>query len=269
MLRTALVLVVLLHSLAFGETAPEDLVVPLIAENPGKPQNFDPPRFAFSDQSPYISRAGGTATYEGSKAEKGKTIKADAADGSAFWIASDVRGLGLCGLNDCPKGDKGKLMHVTALFNKEGKAVVWHIARAVTAKEQKAAMAEDIKPDTFDKGIDKGAEDAAKLFETTIGDGKALAATVSDRNDVVLYGSEPTERYVGGAKVKGQLAKWNLVLKPSSGIQAGTVGSIAWVAANVEAQPKKGSKAKPVPYRALFLYEGGKLVNAHFSFLTN
>lgn len=269
MLRTALLLIVLLRSVAFAEQDPADLVVPLIAENPGKPQKFDAPRFAFSDQDPYVSRAGGTANYEWSKAEKGKTIKAVAADGSAFWISSDIRGGGLCGLNDCPKGDKGKLMHVTALFDKDGKAVAWHIARAVTASEQTKAVAAGVTPSTFDKGIDKGAEDAAKLFETTIGDGKALAASVSDRKDVVLYGSAPTERIVGGAKVKAQLAKWNLVLTPTSGIQAGVVGSVAWVAANVDSQPKKGSKAKPVPYRALFIYESGKLVNAHFSFLTN
>lgn len=269
MIRTALLVLTLLHSVALAEQDPADLVVPLVAENPGKPQKFDAPRFAFSDQDPYVSEPGGTATYEWSKAEKGKTIKAVAADSSAFWISSDIRGGGLCGMEECKKGDKGKLMHVTALFDKAGKAVVWHISKAVTAKEQSKAMAEGVKPRTFDKGIDKGAEEAAKLFETTIGDGKALAATVSDRKDVVLYGSDPRERFVGGAKVKAQLAKWKLVLKPTSGIQAGMVGSVAWVAANVEAQPKKGSKAKPAPYRALFIYEGGKLVNAHFSFLTN
>jgi ketosteroid isomerase-like protein len=178
-------------------------------------------------------------------------------------------------MEECPKNEKGKLFHVTALFEQAGnKPIAWHIAQTITAKEQTKAMAGGVELRTFEAGIDKGAEDPAKLFATTIGDGKALSATVSDRKDVVLYGSDPAERFVGGAKVKAQLAKWNLVLEPTSGIQAGVAksGTIAWVAANVNAMPKKGSKAKPVPYRALFIYErtgtAWKLVNAHFSFLT-
>lgn len=273
MLRTALLLIVLLRSVAFAEQDPADLVVPLVAVN-GEEKELQAPRFAFGDQDWNISPPRGTsANYDAGSAVKGKTVKAEASDKSAFWVSSDVRADAICGMKECAK-NPGVLHHVTALFEPGGKPIAWHVAKAVTSKEQTKAMAKGIKPETFDQGVDNGAEDAVKLFETTIGDGKSLAATVSDRKDVVLYGSDPSERFVGGAKAKVQLTKWNLVLKPTGGIQAGVSksGTVAWVAANVEAMPKKGSKAKPAPYRALFIYEKAnndwRLVNAHFSFLT-
>src|SRR5262249_60023024 len=109
----------------------------------------------------------------------------------------------------------------------------------------------------------------AKKFEATIGDVKAFAKTVSQRNDVVLYGSELAERTVGGNEVRAQLAKWKLAFKVRDGVQAGISSSktTAWVAANLDAS-KPGDK-KPTPYRALLVYEkhadtGWGVVPLHF-----
>lgn len=117
-----------------------------------------------------------------------------------------------------------------------------------------------------------GADDAVKLFESTLGDPKAFAKTVSDRKDAVLLGSAKGERFVGGAKIRAKLAAWNLALQVRGGIQAGLSqnNSFAWVAANVDARPAKGAKDKPpAPYRLLAIYEktagGWKLVSVSFS----
>jgi len=93
------------------------------------------------------------------------------------------------------------------------------------------------------------------------------------RKDVVLYGSELSERTVGGDNVKAKLAAWKLAFKVRDGIQAGLTASktVAWVAANVDATSLKNPKDKPTPYRALFLYEKTagtwQIVHAHFSFV--
>ena len=111
-----------------------------------------------------------------------------------------------------------------------------------------------------------------KKFEATLGDPKALAASVSARKDVVLYGSEFAERYVGAA-AKAQLAKWNLAFKVQGGIQAGVgaAKTIAWVAANVDASSIKNPKAATTPYQLFAIYEqtgaDWQLVAAHFAFV--
>jgi len=165
--------------------------------------------------------------------------------------------------------------HATVLWDHGGKqpeVVVWHIARVVAAKAQKAALTKGTTPAAIAKKID-GAEELVKAFEASIGDPKALAKTVSDRKDVVLYGNEAKERTVGGAKVKAKLTAWNLGFTVRDGIQAGLTSSktVGWVAANVNAKSPKKPKDKPVPYRLLFIYEKKgtewKLVNAHFSFV--
>jgi hypothetical protein len=162
--------------------------------------------------------------------------------------------------------------HATALYDGT-QILVWHIARVVKGKEQAAALKKGTTPPKLDKKIAAGAEELVKVFETTIGDPKTLGATVSDRKDVALYGNEPKERTVGGAKVKAKLAAWKLGFTVRDGIHAGLTSSktVGWVAANVDAKSAQKPKDKPVPYRVLFLYEkkgaDWKLVNAHFSFV--
>ena len=84
----------------------------------------------------------------------------------------------------------------------------------------------------------------------------------------MLYGSELTERYVGGAAVKKQLEAWNLAIKVE-GLHAGLASTkkVGFVAANVTAGVT--GKGKPSPYRVLAIYEKTdtwKLVQLHFSF---
>jgi hypothetical protein len=182
------------------------------------------------------------------------------ADGKAAWVCADIALTLVAGI-------KPQETYMTLLVDL-GKP----IQPIAVAHTEPGTDAEAIEypPLAIPRGIEPGAEDAATQFETTIGEPKALAATVSDRKEVVLYGSNK-EKIVGGAQVKAKLSTWGRMFKVRDGVQAGLSGNkqIAWIAANVDMTPKNTPTAKPVPYRALFLYEkttaGWMLVAAHFS----
>lgn len=119
---------------------------------------------------------------------------------------------------------------------------------------------------------DQAAASKRGVFEKSLGDPKALAATVSGREEVALFGSAPDERTEGGAKVKAELLGWKLAFKVRDGIQAGLSESknVGWVAANVDATAIEHTKnAAAQPYRVLVIYEktgdAWKLVQASFS----
>ena len=204
-------------------------------------------------------------------AKSGTTV-AYAADGTAAWVAADIWASAVCGMASCMH-DKPDPMHATALYDKAGgwQPVTWLASRVYSGAEQAKAIAAAVKLMEIARKID-GAEDVVNQVEATIGDAKALAATVSARKDVVLYGSDLGERYVGGAAVRAKLVAWNLAFKVRDGIQAGVTSSktVAWVAANVDASSAKHPKDKPVPYRMLLVYEktgsAWQLVQAQFSF---
>ena len=108
----------------------------------------------------------------------------------------------------------------------------------------------------------------------SIGDPKRLLASISERKDVVLYGSERPERTVGGAAVRTKLASWKLTFKVRDGVAAGLSASrtVAYVAANVDAESQARPKNKLMPYRLLLIYEktgsSWQIVAAHFSVVT-
>jgi hypothetical protein len=86
---------------------------------------------------------------------------------------------------------------------------------------------------------------------------------------VVLHGTEPTERFVGGAAVRARLVKWDLSLAVHGGIRAGVTRSkaVAWIAADVDARSAKSKTTSP--YRLTVVYEKTgtewKIVQIHFS----
>ncbi|MEO8701568.1 MAG: nuclear transport factor 2 family protein [Kofleriaceae bacterium] len=219
-----------------------------------------------------------------------KLVIATGANKSIAWTAMDLTAISECieaplpkdAMGDpimCVKGKTfmidgiphvatGQVRHATGLFEKTAttwRPIVWHQASPIADKE----LAQAIKTTVLDKlprTID-GAEAVVAQFQATIGKSATLAATISDRSDVVMYGSQQTERYVGGAAVKKQLGAWNLTFAVRDGIVAGLAGtSVAWVAANVNATAGKST----VPYRLLAIYEQTagvwKIVQLHFSF---
>ena len=280
MLRTAALLAIVLTSTsALADTA-KDVTTALGYLTGGAappPEDMKPPRFAVSgggaDVAPTSVEDSRSSTSD--IGEPRKVVVGISGDKTAAWINSDIAEFMVCGdSRDCYKKPES-WSHATALFEIKGtQPVAWQIISPVTGKEQAAALAKGVKLPALDEKIDKGAEDPAKLFKDTLGDPKKLAATVSDRKDAVMYGSELAERYVGGAKIKSQLAKWNLSFKVTSGVQAGITKSqtVAFVAAIVEASSVKNPKAKPSPYRVFAIYEktitSWKLVSLHFGFTT-
>jgi hypothetical protein len=192
-----------------------------------------------------------------------------AANDKAAWLAADLRYFGDCGGDSRGCGQTLATGHVSALYERAEhgwRPVVWNVAVNDTVERQARLIKDGKQLAAIPAQID-GADDAVKLFKASIGDAKTLAASVSDRKDVLLYGSDNGERYVG-AQVKAKLAAWKLGFDIHDGIRAGVTadGSVAWVAANVDVKPP----GKPTPFRALFFYErkAGRwsLVQAQFSF---
>jgi hypothetical protein len=131
------------------------------------------------------------------------------------------------------------------------------------------------KPAALTRKIDAAAADAVKRFEATLADPKAFAASISERKDAFMFGSDKRERYLGGDKVRATLAKWALAFTVRDGIVAGTTASktVAWIAANVDARPAAKPKAATTAYRMTAIYElHGKswdVVALQFSVLPN
>ena len=207
---------------------------------------------------------------------------ATAVDGKSAWAATTARRgsqcAGLTGTIDKCKEDEEPAVNALVLYDKDGKKwnpVVVHSAIPVTAKDQTKRIADGVKLGAIATHVDPTAEAAVTVFKAALADPKLLAASVSARKDVVLFGSAPKEKFVGGAKVAATLAKWKLALAVRDGIAAGTTASktVAWVAANVDAKPADQPAAAATPYRVLCLYELEKgkdwrLVAMTFSFTT-
>jgi hypothetical protein len=193
------------------------------------------------------------------------------ADGKAQWVATDITYGFACGMEGCDKMIAPEV-HGAALFDANRHAVAWSLGLVVTGSTTPGEKSPRIKPGKLaplHDGVDAGAEAAVAVFKGSIGDPEALAKTISDRKDTVMFGSELPERYVGATTVRATLRKWKLGFTVHDGIQSGVSASktTAWVAANVDAA-KKGDK-KSTPYRVFAIYDkqgtSWQLVLLHFS----
>ena len=233
-------------------------------------------RFAFTPEAGVLANAeyreGGGGHW--ATEPKQPVIGMAANEADVAWVAFDLAHYQDCLELDGCKAKKVSLVHRAMTLLQGGRPIAAHIASPWTAKAQKESLNGGWKLTEVDKKIDKGAEDVVKRFESTIGDPKLLAASVSARPEAVLFGSEAAERWVGGDKVKAQLVKWKLGFKVNGGVQAGVTkaGAMGWVAANVDAFPI-AKPAQVTPYRVTAFYEkaaaGWQLVALHFSFAEN
>ena len=190
-----------------------------------------------------------------------------AGDGHAGWVAADTGVIIACGMEGCDKilrqaardADTKPPFHHTALVD-DGKVLFLHIGSTGKGvgygESMTAQIADDAKP-------------VVELFQKSIADPKAFAATVSTRKDVVLYGTVATERFVGGTAARATLLKWGLALSVHGGIRAGVTKSkqVAWIAADVDARSATAKTSSP--YRLTVVYEKTgsewKVVQIHFS----
>ena len=191
--------------------------------------------------------------------------------GVAAWVGADYEYGQICGADGCGAGGPTATAHALGLFEKVGDhwhAVTWQIARTVTPAEQAKALAAHVRPDAFARAVEPAAKTAVAQLEAGLKSGAALAKTVADRDDVVLFGAAPGPRVVGAAKVRAALAHWP-ALRVTDGLQAGTIGggTVAWIAANVAA-----TSGKHEPYRLLAVYikdhASWRLVALQLAFVT-
>ncbi len=203
-----------------------------------------------------------------------RTSVAFAANGQAAWVVGDIATYEICGDETCPKKPRVEaLYHATALFSggSSWQPVFWHVDDVIDGKSYAAAVANGQTPEPVVDKVVK-ADEAVALFRTSLASPAALAATISTRSDVVLLGTDRKERYVGGKQVATTLRKWSLAFTVRDGVQAGVTagGTVAWVAANVDAASSKKPGGKVSPYRVTAIYEksdaGWKVVALHFSF---
>jgi ketosteroid isomerase-like protein len=175
-----------------------------------------------------------------------------------------------CGKTGCK--DPDGWLRATVVFEKGAGAwqpLAWSITPSIPSSSQQDAIEDNINPDKLSRELG-GADDAVRVFEATIGDPKQFAGTFSNRNEVLMFGSELPERYPG-AKAKKQLAAWNFAFTVRDGVRAGLSksGNVAWVAANVDAKPAKQKAATALPFRVFAVYEKiattWKLVHLQFS----
>ncbi|HEY1558950.1 MAG TPA: hypothetical protein VGF94_29200 [Kofleriaceae bacterium] len=226
----------------------------------GAPLDGTPPRFAFKSSvaviSPkHLSEAAEPLSDFGSAV--GPAVVGKSGDGKATWVATDVSYGFACGMAGCDQMTPPRV-HGLALFDASLHAVAWSTGLVVAGSFVPNKPPPPIKPMTppaLANAIDAGAEPAAAVFKASLADPEALANTVADRKDAVLYGSELAERYVGAPAVRATLRKWQLGFTVRDGIQAGVTGSrtSAWVAANVDAG--KHGDQKTTPYRVFAIYD--------------
>jgi hypothetical protein len=161
--------------------------------------------------------------------------------------------------------------HASALWDKTDKGwklIAFAIVPTATGKQQAAANKAKLVPPKVTQ-----AENANDYFLTVFGAFLGSPGDgISDRKDAVLFGSAPTERYVGGAKIKKTITGWNLMLDQRDG-RADNItkgGKLLYIVGNFDARPQGKDKATPTPYRVFFIFEGPgggvyDLVHANFA----
>jgi ketosteroid isomerase-like protein len=237
-----------------------------------KTTQFVVPQFAFSGNLS-VDHPGGvrdvTRGMPGTAIADPAMTMAAMPDGDTAWISTQLAEHYGCGAA-CDKAPPDGWLRATAVFEKNGDSwepTAWSITPSIPSGSQQDAIDAGVMPDPLTRDT-AGAEDVEKLFESTCGDPKKLAATFSDRKETVLFGSELPERFVG-SKAKAQITAWNFAFKLRDGIRAGMSksGNVAWLAANVDGVPH-GSKSK-LPFRVFAIYEktpaGWKVVQMQFS----
>lgn len=239
----------------------------------GEPEGT-PPRFVFTPGGVVISPSSlgdASSSLSDFGFPEGSAVLGTAADGKTSWVAVDV-GYGFpCGMEGCDKMIAPKV-HGVALFDAPQHALAWSLGLVVAGSFKPGRPSPRIKtvtPVVLATAIDRGAELAVARFKSSLGDTEALAKSVAERKDVVLYGSELAERFIGRDAVRAAIRKWKLGFTVRDGIQAGLSSSktTAWVAVNVDAAKQRD--AKSVPYRVFAVYDkvgaDWQLVVLHFS----
>jgi hypothetical protein len=185
---------------------------------------------------------------------------------NAYWASADIA------TSATAKDIDG---HASAVWEKSDagwKLVAFSIVPAATGKQQQAANKQGLMPPKIRDANTASGEYFLTVFANVFGND--TVDTVANRKDAVMFGSGPTERYVGGDAIKKVLTGWNLAFEVRDGLASGlTKGRLLWIAANMNARPASNAKAAPTPYRVFLIFEGSgddtyELVHASFAAMT-
>jgi hypothetical protein len=245
-----------------------------ITSRSAKPQ-LDVPKFAFTSNVTVEQPSNATEALVGlpevGVVDASKTI-VGTSDPDTAWISTHIGEHFACSKAGCAKDAPDGWLRATVLMersNGQWQPTAWSITPPIVGTSQQDALDANVMPDKLGRNT-TGADAVAKQFEDTIGDPKKLAASISDRKEVVMFGSELPERFVGKA-AKQQITGWNFAFTVRDGVRAGMSksGNVAWVAANVDARPAANKKAKALPFRVFAIYEktgsDWKIVSVQFS----
>lgn len=212
---------------------------------------------------------GAAAKDMGADLPKGLAAKnvatATSKDKRSFWASADLT---------TAADAKTVIGHASALWerldkDKDYKLVAFALVPTATGKQQKAAITKGIAPAKVKDANGASGEYFMTIFGGAFGSNPG--DSVSNRKDVVVFGSAPNERYVGGGKAGTTITSWKQMFSVRDGITSGlTKGGILWIIVNLDARPQDKDKAKPVPYRAFLIFEGDgggsySLVHASFA----
>ncbi len=221
--------------------------------------------FAFAGNS--VVQAAAPQTSDLPKAHVARNVSgAFSKNKRAYWASADLA------TSATAKDVDG---HASALWEKSDtgwKLVAFSIVPTATSKQQQAANKKGLMPPKLHDANGASGEYFLTVFPNVFGND--AVDTVANRKDSVMFGSGPTERYVGGDAIKKMLIAWNLQLEIRDGLASGlTKGRLLWIAANMNARPANDAKAAPTPYRVFLIFEGDgddtyELVHASFAAMT-
>lgn len=272
-------LLALVVGMGLGGNARADVAGEMTAMIEGLP-GIDPdkvnPVFSYTNDDAYWSgkkQSGNQPNFGAMNVSVKNLVATTSADKKVAWLSAEVKGTpdpDECAPEPC-KPNRDPPLHVSGVVERSGKDwtwVAWHVAAPVTAKAEAAIKKAKTRPDVIPRDLRK-ADELVEIVEAAIAAPADFGAMISDRKDVVLYGSASKERYIGAAKIRKQLAAWKMSFRATDGVQAGMVGAgTAWVAMNVDAV----SIQKPVTlgtYRLSLVLEktasAWKIVQLHFS----
>jgi hypothetical protein len=235
------------------------------------PKGREPPRIAIDDRITI-----GPTSFDqimgpwGHHGNGSSPVVGMTADGKVGWIAMELSFSSLCGMATCMHDPPVAEAHGTALFERGPQGwqpIAWDFARVLPGKEE--AIAKQHPPAAIARSIAAGADDVVREVSAALATPAALAKLVSDRPDVVLYGSARKERFVGGAAARAKLLAWKLQLELRDGVLAGltTDKAAAWLVANVDATGPGDKRA--TAYRLFAICEktpaGWRVVQLSFS----
>lgn len=237
----------------------------------GDPPKAAPPRVAIDDHITIapdsFDRIMGPWGHHGNG---WSPVAGTTADGKVGWIAMELSFSDLCGMQQCMHDPPVAEAHGTALFERGARGwqpVVWDFARVLPGKEEAAAKRHP--PAAITRAVGASADEVVSQVAAALATPAALARLVSDRKDVVLYGSAKKERFVGGPAVRAKLLAWKLALTPRDGVLAGltTDKAVAWMVLNVDATGPADKHA--TAYRLFAICEktptGWRIVQLSFS----